>query len=225
MKKISEERKVEVIRLRVEERLSLKKISGIMGISKATLSTLLRAYPLTESEVSERCIKAAEVTNTSLHKKYGGMKVAEKRAQDREKSTSKYFKMLKGTLTSNRKGNISEAAVQLRMVLSGLEVYTSTFEGEKLDFVVRNKTGSLIKIQVKTARHDTKYGKISIPVTCSNGRRKYKKIPNKDFDFMVAYDLKTDSAYVLSKREIEKVVRTKTLEKEFLERWDKIVNY
>lgn len=44
----------EVIRLRVEERKSLNEIHAITGVSKGSLSTWLRSYPLTSEEKKAR---------------------------------------------------------------------------------------------------------------------------------------------------------------------------
>jgi hypothetical protein len=55
--------KDKAIRLRVEERLGIDDILAKTGISKGTLSVLLRSYPLKKSELKARSIEAAAATN------------------------------------------------------------------------------------------------------------------------------------------------------------------
>ena len=55
------ELKAEAIRLRQQERLSLRQIAALLGASKGSLSVWLRSYPLTQAERKRRNNSAGPV--------------------------------------------------------------------------------------------------------------------------------------------------------------------
>ena len=197
----------EAIRLRVEERLSLPEISSRLGVSKGSVSNWLRSYPLTPEERRAR---------QSMN---GKASAAVRRAR-RVREESSLHKLLDGASVSRHsKAKIAEAAVLLRMTLLGYSIYGSPFDGDKLDWVA--DTGKrLVKLQVKWARTG-KYGAPYINLRCSNGRRQSRHYQEGEFDFIVAYDLYTDTCYVWSWEDV-KGLGTKACEDSAAEKWEKI---
>jgi len=99
------------------------------------LSAWLKPYLLTEEECSLR--QAATKRYTPLKKDHG--------------EVSKLFQAVPGReLSRLQKGKLAEAAVALRLVVHGFEVYVSTFDGDKPDWVVRVlETGKAHTIQLR----------------------------------------------------------------------------
>jgi hypothetical protein len=100
----------EAVRLRLEERLSLREIHLALGLPKSTLSVWLRDVPLRPEEMAYRNRR-----RPGPPRKVRG-----------EEST--YHRAIAGQkLTSDQKGRIAEAAVYLRLMLRGFTVYQSPF--------------------------------------------------------------------------------------------------
>jgi transcriptional regulator with XRE-family HTH domain len=195
----------EAIRLRTEERCSLREICKMTGISKGSLSVWLCPYPLTEAEKKMR---------------HTG-KVCLTRRKDRGKMSDLY-KMAEGRkFSTSEKGVIAETAVKLRLLVGGFEVYNSTVGDDKVDFMVLSPdTGKVFKIQVKWARQE-KEGLPTMRLRCSNGRGKFRLYQAGEFDFLVGYDLYSDTAYVFSYEEI-KGMGCVSAREDAKERWDKL---
>lgn len=208
MNAISTELKSEAIRLRVEERCSIKEVSELTGIAKGTLSLLLRPYPLTEEEVMLK-IKSA--------KRYA----TPKKSHGEE---SKHHKIIVGKkLKPQQKGNIAEAAVLFRFALHDLEPFASIFDGDKIDFMVRvRESGDIFKIQVKYIARKSQYGLPGIMLTCTEGHGRRRRYQQGEFDFIVGYYLFNDTAYVYSFDEVTKYKTLVTISDEHAERWNKL---
>lgn len=114
---------------------------------------------------------------------------------------------------------ISEAAVLLRVLVRGWDVYGSVFDGSKFDWVV-NTGQELVRLQVKTIQ-TSRSGAPLVYVKCSNGRNKTRRYREGEFDFLVGYDLLTDTAYVWSWQEVKDRTAV-TVSPEAVERWGKI---
>jgi len=76
--------------------------------------------------------------------------------------------------------------------LLGGDVLKPVFDGSKVDLVAVVE-GHSVRVQVKFM-HRGRYGQPLLPVKTSR-RKPYRRT---DFDFLVGYDLETDSAYVFS---------------------------
>lgn len=146
--------RAECVRLRTEERLSLREIKDRTGASKGSLSLWLRDYPLTSEE---RAQKAAKGVATRSRRRLVARKRPEKGGlQD----------LIRGKLSRHQKGKVAEMAVFLRLMLQGFAVFNSVFDGERADCVVEDlKTRGLWKIQVKAVQWPGagKYGGPSWP--------------------------------------------------------------
>ena len=200
--------RAEAIRLRVEERMSLREISAATGAAKGSLSAWLQLYPLTGEEKKER---------NKTAKRY----VAPKKSHGVE---SKHHQaVIWRSLTSQQKGKIAEAAILFRLALHGFNVFTSIFDGDKADWIVEAPgIGKADKLQVRCVNSTLKYGLPNILLTCAeghNGRRRYRE---GEFDFIVGYYLYNDVAYVYSFDEVVKHKTYITVSEDHAERWDKL---
>ena len=200
--------KQECVRLRLEERCSLGEIQLRSGVPKSTLNYWLQSSPLTAEE------KAVRRSRGMLGNHYGTPK-----KERGERSLFHEAASKAGVLEDRHvKGKIAEAAVLFRLVLHGLEVYGSPFDGDHVDWVVRNQRGVLFQLQVKSAREGGRGTLPTIPFLCSAGRGKQKRIPEESADFLVGYDLYTDTAYVWPCTELEGRTNI-TVSPEAAERW------
>jgi hypothetical protein len=205
--------KEEAIRLRREGRKSFSEISSLLPspVAKSTLSLWLRPYPLTSIEVKD--------------KNYKGRRSSGPRSllSKREEPSKLYVMAQNQNWSSLQKAKVAEAAILLRLVLHGLNPYTSVFDGDKIDWIVEHpSSGRLLKLQVKWARRYV--GGADISVRCSNGTRKRRKYEDKEFDYIIAYDLFSDTAFVYSKADVGHVRHAIALRDDAAERWDKILN-
>jgi transcriptional regulator with XRE-family HTH domain len=208
MKKLAELRN-EVIRLRLQERLSLKEIQAKTGASRGSVSLWLQDYPLTREEQLEK-----------IRIKRNGKTLGLKRLKQ---SPSKYYQMVdRTTLTGQKKAKIAEAAVLFRLTLHGFSPYGAMFDGEKADWIAANEaTGRTLRIQVRSVKQE-KYGTPKIKLRCSNGRGRSRRLRMDEFDILVGYDLVTDTAYVFTPEEIAHLSVTVSVCAEAAERWDKL---
>lgn len=201
----SETFKEEVVRLRVEDQLSLKAISERMGISKGTASLWLRQYPLPTEVVKARQRDNALVQSNKGRKDRG--------------SPSKFWQGSDwGGLSTSAKGKVSELAAAFRMALQGFEVYASPFDGDKADWMVETPAG-IWKVQVKTVTESQKgKGLPYVTLRRNSGRQRYQK---GEFDFIIGYDFYTDTCYVWSWDEVAHLKSAVVISPEAAERWDK----
>ena len=206
MKAISEELKEKAIYLRTVERNSINEIRYKTGISKGTLSPLLRQFPLTSVERYNRSRKIRIENNKRKSKQNRG-------------ESSDFFKIMqKSKFNPAQIGNISEAAVIFRLLVNGFQIFNSIFDGDKCDVVVINKKNRAIKIQIKTA-HQGKTGLPLIKLRNRNG-----KYLVGEYDFLIGYDAFSDSAYIYSFDDTINKKSTVTICDSAKERWDKLEN-
>jgi hypothetical protein len=113
----------------------------------------------------------------------------------------------------------------LRLALIGLDIYGSVFDGSKADWLVRVPSGKSAVIQVKWVREQKSHGLPTISLTCSEGHNKRRRYSTGEFDFIVGYDLHTDTAYVFSEADAEGHKATVTINMNNAERWDKLLRF
>lgn len=201
--------KVEATRLRVQERKSFDEILKLVPVSRGSLSLWLKPYPLTTSELRGR---KGRFINTS-HPKPRGI----------ESDLSKLVRSIGVDQSTTWKGRVSEAAILLRLVLRGFDVLRHVFEGDCVDWFVRLPSGVIIKIQVKWAQvgaHGLPFA--SLEKTSNGSKPKRKRYPDGSIDFVVGYDLFTDTAYVWSWSEVRGHSAI-TISPDAAERWDKLI--
>ena len=195
--------KAEVIRLRVEERLSIREICSRTGVPKGTASMWLQPYPRTEEEKKGR--SPYPRTKKSRGEEAWTFGLARQNGFD-EWSTME-------------KGRVSEAAVLFRLVLNGWSVLSPVFDGDRTDWLVDART-RLLRFQVKTAKAGT-HGLPLVQLVCSDGRKGRRRYRSEEVDVVVGYDLVTDTCYVWAHDEF--YGRTNiTVHPEAAEAWDKV---
>jgi len=197
----------EAIRLRVEERLSLREIAAQTGAAKGSLSGWLKPYPLT---VEERRLRQKTARRYISPRKYRG-------------EASKFFEAVAGReMSRSEKGKIAEAAVAFRLAVYGFTIYGSMFDGDKADWVVEvPETKKIYKIQVRWARAHQD-GLPYINLMCSVGHSIQQRYADGDFDFIVGYDFYSDTAFVYSAAEVALLKATVSMNWDHAERWDKL---
>ena len=198
---LSPDLKQEAIRLRVEERFSLDDVQARTGISIATLSVLLRPYPLAADEVFAK--KSASALRNNPLRKYNP-------------EPSKLLQMVNiEELSTDRKGRIAEAAVMFRLAILGYEVLRSVFEGLSVDcFAYNSVSGKIARIQIKWSRR-AEHGRPFFQIW-SDEKNKFRS--QERFDFIVGYDFETDIAFVFPS-EVLGSKRYKTCDEEYAEAW------
>jgi hypothetical protein len=203
MRKIPQEKIDECIRLRVEERLSIEAVRRLTGLSKGSVSKILKPYPLTKQEVQNR--NSQSPWNKGVEK------------YDHDESY--WHQMATGRgLDANGRSKVAEAAVLFRMCVNGISVWGSPFDGEKADWLAQTDKG-IFKIQVKTTTK-LKHGMPVVRILSSSKKKRYLE---GDFDFLIGYDLYADVAYVWAWDELTDYKTCVTISKESAERWDKII--
>ena len=197
--------KQEALRLRQQQRLSLREIQAQTGVSKGTLSKWLQGMPLDREEVraklrlngTSKGRAKADRVESALHRRFGV------------------------PMNSHYKAKIAEAAILLRAGLLGVDTYQSPFDGDKADWVFDVK-GRLLKGQVKWAATPAKHGAPQVKVRCAGCRSGLRCYTEGEFDILVGYDLYTDTAYVWTWDEVKDFTSTVSCWDEAEERWDKI---
>ena len=198
--------KDECRRLKIDERLTYREIIDRTGVSKSTLSGWLSDISVSKKEMSER------------QRRPGNQNSKKMRLPD-----SKYYGMVDTRgLTRHKKGKIAEAAVLFRICLRGMNVYGSPFDGDRADWIVESSPGECHIVQVKWASMKRQRGLPTVNMRRSAGGRKQKAYQNEDFDFLVGYDLRSDTAYVFTSEEVIGHNSSVTMREDAAERWDKI---
>lgn len=208
MGKAKPDLKAEAIRLRVEERLSLREIAIITGAAKGSLSLWLKQHRLTEEEKKARS-KAA--------KRY----IAPKKDHGEESRHNKT--VVWQNLSNQRKGRIAEGAILFRLALQGFDVYTSVFDGDKTDCLVRvPKSEEIFKLQVRCVHSPSRHGLPVVRLKCAEGHNQRRRYKQGEFDFIVGYYLFNDTAYVFSADEVKQHKTYVSVSEKYAERWDKL---
>jgi hypothetical protein len=192
----------ECVRLRVSQRLSIRDIQRITGASRGSISLWLRPYPLSEDEVDRRRIPPPR-----------------RLRKDRGSPSELYNVASTYDHSSSRRGKIAEAAVMLRLLVRGYDVYGSQFDGDTFDWVVSTPSGSLVKLQVKNVSEAAEHG---LPMVSLRRKQCSERYQKGSFDFLVGFDLFTDTCYVWSYEETEHLATTVTIAEHAAERWDKL---
>lgn len=210
----------DVLSLRVTERLSLTElVAAFPDIPKRTIAEWISGTPLSVDEMTKRRSKNSARLRFSR--------------SIPPPTPSKFFAFVEGqSLTRSRKAQIAEAAVLFRLALHGFSVSSPVFDCDRSDWLVL-KGSKAAKIQVKWAgRSKNLHGQHARPhigIRCkdysSPSPFKVRSYEKGDLDFIVGYDLTTDTAYVLSLDEISHRKAAVRLRDDCAERWDKISEF
>lgn len=201
--------KAEAIRLRVEERKSLRDIKKqLTGVSQGILSLWLRPYPLSSEERSA-IAKAKRALQPNTPRASLGPE-------------SENHARLSGQVTErDHKGRVAEITVALRLAQHGFLVYKPLFDGTRVDWLAYNPmTGAYNRIQVKWARRG-KHGLPSIQLRCREGRGR-RNYTDKDIDYVVGYYFFSDTIYVWTISELADKKSNVSCSEAAKDRWDKL---
>ncbi len=201
-KLIPDDVKQEALQLRIEGRLGLKEICRRTGISRGTASLLLRDHPLTPEEIADR--RAYRTGRKYVPEASRLAQLVDRRSLSRE-----------------QKGHIAEAAVLLRLALQGFVTWRSLYDGNSVDWLIsRPRHRRHLRIQVKWARRG-RQGRPFFPVLRRNSK-KMVNIQEDDCDYVIGYDLETDTAFVFPVRVIQGKAR-QSCDPEYAEAWHLIL--
>lgn len=125
-------------------------------------------------------------------------------------------------LTPRQIGDLAEVAVLLRLVSRGFSVFRGVFEGSSTDWTVRHGRGPLLTIQVKTAKRGV-YGAPMVPLTHAHSRKLRLRYTREDWDYIVGFDLFSDTAFVWSWEETQHLRAAVSATPAAKERWDKLL--
>lgn len=208
------EKRSKAILLRTEKRMSFSEISEELGVAKGTLSYWLKKYPLTKEEVKKKASENLAKYNREK-KKYPG--------QDRG-TESKYHKMIKeNELENKQKGRIAESAIFFRASLLNIPFYKAIMDGDKIDCLVHDQKKDLFKkVQIRWAGQWGSKGSPKLRLTCTEGRYKYRRYRDDEFDYLIGYNLYTDTAYVYTQNDLKKYKKAISLRPEHAEAWHKL---
>lgn len=203
------ELRAEVRRLRTEQRMSIGEIAEATGAAQGSVSFWLRDIPLSEEEQKVRKQAWADkFVKSGAWKKDRG-------------DESKFHQMVKrAEISRDRKAQIAESAVLFRLALFGFPTSKPVFGGDKVDFLVETRRG-IVRVQVKWAASG-QHGLPAVSLRCNNGTRKHRRYAKGEFDFLVGYDLFTDTAYVYSEADVAVLTTRVAIRKDAAERWDKL---
>lgn len=196
--------RAECIRLRVEERLSLKAIHMATRASIGSLSAWLKPFPLTAEERADRARRQERRTGPRV-------------PLGAESNLSETVR--RHRLTSQQVAKVSETAVLLRLLTHGLSPFGSVFDGDRTDWLVETPSGRVWKVQVKTAIRG-RHGRPAVTLRRAQGSRRYIA---GEFDFIVGFDVFSDRAYVWSWAETQHLTCSVSCLEEACERWDKLM--
>lgn len=112
------------------------------------------------------------------------------------------------------KGRLAEQKIAHRLLLTGCEPYQRLCGSSVCDLLAYvPDTGNVFKIQVRVCRNRR------VSIVRSATKQRYSA---QECDFLIAYDIDSDNAYVYSHAEISKRKSAVFVSDEHLERWDKI---
>jgi len=191
--------------LRKTALLSVAELAKRLGVSKGTVSLWVRGIPLPKEELARR----------DLRKRRGGNKKS-------RGELSRFYQMVDvSRFSRQQKAKIAEAAVLYRLCLYGLSPFCSVFDGDKTDWLVEVPgENHVLRLQVKWASSKHKTGLPIISLVCTEGHNKTRSYKEGEFDFLVGYDLYSDTCYVFSWSDVSSLTTSITIRPEAAERWD-----
>jgi predicted transcriptional regulator len=210
---------IEVVEKIKKLRLQNKTVNEIaisLALSPSTVSKYVESIPLTQEALKK--IRAAAGAQR-------GQRIREKRKL-LWNGSNKFKQIISDNFkdySKNMKGSIAESAIIYRLLIHNFPVYSSIFNGHKIDVIACNRIGKLIKIQVKCIKITPDSVTPLVPVQCMQGRYTFTTYDNKDMDFLVGYDLLNDVAYVFSWDEVKSKKTHISATVESKENWGKLL--
>jgi hypothetical protein len=165
------------------------------------------------------------VINPTLPDPQKGWQYKTKNVKDLLKGQrSTWFDAIKPDLSPKHKGRFAEAAVLQRLAGLGLDVSNPVFDNDVSDWVVKIKPRMLRVIQVRCISW-TKHGApiLRLVRTMATGNKIItERLTADEFDFMVGYDIVTDSAFVYTAAELVNNTTAKSVTCDAKEAWHKL---
>ena len=194
---------------------TVDEIKNILKVSSATICKYIKGLP----PISKKKLTSIRIASA----KKNGAKRKEKSRLLWE-GQNKFKDIIKEQAYSTTiKGSIAEAAILYRLLIHNFSVYYSAFNGGIIDIITyNNKTGKLLKLQVKCAKGNKNSQTPSIPLKKSKGRYSLTNYDSKEIDIIVGYDLYNDTAYVFTWDEIKNLKGAISVTIESKENWKKL---
>jgi hypothetical protein len=175
--------KLEVIRLRVEERLSFPEILSKFNIAKSTLSLWLKDYPLTEKELRLRKHALRKGSLVDLGSTVYG-------------SWSTRPKLSKSDL-----GEACRQITAAKLMFKGFGVFRPLSEDTPIDLIVSTPSGRLLKCQCKCVYRLSGHAEHQMNLFSVRGSRSSKFVRHKytarEIDVFIGYCLDNDGIYII----------------------------
>lgn len=209
--------KAEIIRLRVEERMSLKNIWRKTGASLGSLSLWLKPYPLTAEEKKACIVKGRQKAASEGR----GAWVRKPRTSTSELHDAEAY----GHMHRSTKGFLAEVVVMMRLARMGIrDIYRPASDGAMCDLLVIRPDGIVVKVQVKTAKQMMRgRGIPTISLSRRDGHAGFRRYMPHEFDVLAGYDAVSDLCYVFTHDETLGRNGQISVCTDALERWDKIL--
>ncbi len=103
-------------------------------------------------------------------------------------------------------------------------MFRSVFDGANVDFIVRPPNcRKILRLQVRWAKHDP-VGLPRVKLLCSNGRKKYRRYADDEFDAIVGYDFFSDTAYVFPRAAVAHPRAFVTTAEQYAECWEALLD-
>jgi hypothetical protein len=204
-----ESKRAEVVRLRVEERLSAAEIGRRTGVPKSVLHHWLKGHPLTEVERS--AILSAVPRHRTPKKELPGEGHACEMAED---------------LSTGERGTVAENFVRFDISRLGLRIMNPDGDGDVVDIYVRRPGGAKVAfLQVRmTSKPPARNGLPSISLRrYRNGKsNNFKK---GDFHFIVGFCPENTKCYIYSYDEVAHLVNSVSISEEACDAWWKVTDW
>lgn len=189
--------------------LSFNAIQRELGISKSTLSYMLRDIELLPEQ------RARLAAAPHINKR--GRLLKTRPHESKYASTAKDPK-----LDNNQKGRVAEAAIAFRLAIHKIQAFFPASGSSPFDCVAY-VNATFYKLQIRWARNSQSTGLPYVRLTRSAGRNKTRRYSDADFDFLIGYDLTSDTAYVWSCADLRSKNWCVSVSSDTAERWDKLL--
>lgn len=151
--KLSDVQKQEAIRLRVEEHKSLSEIVKLTGISKSTLSVLLRDYPVDDSFLDEKRL-SAWTKGMAIRSESQANKLDTEILEARSEFSLMLDERLT-TITKVDRGMLGELYTKYILSKLGFQFLEPRLLLEALDLVVIGQSGKFYRCEIKSSGIDS----------------------------------------------------------------------
>lgn len=188
--RLTPEQRAAIVQLRLAGK-SLGQIQAELGLKKEVVWYHIKRLQRPQLSLEERTRRILEGSRRAAQ---GKREAAQRRREARSDAGSDLWKRFAGEfirLSPTRKGKVAEAAVLLRLILLGLDVYGPVHDcpSDWMVIIAHRR----IRIQVKLARNESG-GSLFIHNQRGRDARPYT---SDECDFIIGYSLLEDACYVI----------------------------